>query len=116
MEIIGKIIQILPEQKGKSAKGEWQKQDFVLETQDQYPKKVCISIWNKKIDINNFENKVVKCFINIESREFNDRWFTNITGWKIELIDKLNKEISKVEKPQEEINDLPWGDEKEPPF
>ena len=51
MEIEGKIIQVLPLQTGSSARGEWQKQDFILETQDQYPKKVCISVWNKKFEV-----------------------------------------------------------------
>ena len=112
MEITGKIIQILPEQKGKSAKGEWQKQDFILETQEQYPKKVCISVWNKKIDINNFENKNVKCFIDIESREFNNRWFTNVTAWKIESVGNSQND----EAPPQETNDFPWDNEEEPPF
>ena len=67
MEIKGKIIQILPATSGTSARGEWKKQDFILETQDQYPKKVCISNWNSKVDINNIpENAIITASINID--------------------------------------------------
>jgi hypothetical protein len=84
MEIEGKIIQILPLQSGVSSKGEWKKQDFILETQDQYPKKVCISAWNSKIQVEPLLNTSVKISINIESREYSGRWYTDVKAWKIE--------------------------------
>jgi len=83
MEIKGKIIQILEATSGKSARGEWKRQDFILETQDQFPKKVCISNWNDKIDISNIENKVITASINIESREYNGKWYTDVKVWKM---------------------------------
>jgi hypothetical protein len=88
MELTGKIIQILPIQQGKSAKGEWQKQDFIVETQEQYPKKICISVWNNKIEINSLSDKLVKVFIYLESREYNDRWYTDVKAWKVEILDQ----------------------------
>ncbi len=84
MEIEGKIIQILPLQTGSSARGEWQKQDFILETQDQYPKKVCISVWGNKIEVEPLLNTMVKASINIESREYNGKWYTDVKAWKID--------------------------------
>lgn len=84
MEITGKIIQILPEETGEGRNGTWKKQNFVLETQDQYPKKVCISVWGDKIDLNQFgENAVITASINIESREYNNRWYTDVKAWRI---------------------------------
>ena len=50
MEITGKIIEILPEQSGESARGPWRKQEYVLETDGQYPKKICFMAWGDKID------------------------------------------------------------------
>ena len=41
MEINGKIIELLEEKSGESAKGTWRKQEYILETDGQYPKKVC---------------------------------------------------------------------------
>jgi hypothetical protein len=50
MELSGTIIAILPIQAGTSAKGEWKSQDYILETNDQYPKKVCINAFGDNID------------------------------------------------------------------
>jgi hypothetical protein len=84
MEINGKIIQLLPEQLGESAKGPWRKQEYILETEGQYPKKVCFMTWNDKIDefaIKEGENLVVS--IDLESREYNGRWYTDVKAWKV---------------------------------
>ena len=48
--IEGRLIQVLTAQEGQSTRGAWKKQDFVIETSEQYPKKVCISCWNEKTD------------------------------------------------------------------
>jgi hypothetical protein len=84
LEINGKIIQLLPEQSGESAKGAWRKQEYILETDGQYPKKVCFMAWSDRIDefsIKEGENLVVS--IDIESREFNGRWYTDVKAWKV---------------------------------
>ena len=54
MDISGKIIQLLPAQTGSGKNGQWKKQEFVLETGDTYPKKVCIAVWGDKIDLASF--------------------------------------------------------------
>lgn len=86
MEITGKIIQKLDKQGGSSARGEWKKQEFIIETQDKFPKKVCITAWAEKVDdLERFSiNDDVKLSVNIESREYNGRWYTDIRFWKIE--------------------------------
>lgn len=86
LEITGKVIKLLPEQSGVSQRGEWKKQEFVIETVEQYPKKVCISGWGERVDeIQKLEpGMTVKVAINIESREYNERWYTDIRAWKIE--------------------------------
>lgn len=84
MEIKGKIIQILPEETGEGKNGPWRKQNFILETQEQYPKKVCITVWGDKIDLAGFgENSLVTASINIESREWNGKWFTDVKAWRL---------------------------------
>ena len=50
MELKAKLIQLLPLQTGTGKNGEWKKQDIIVETEGQYPKKVCISIWGDKIN------------------------------------------------------------------
>ncbi len=85
MEIKGKIIQILPEQSGTGKNGQWRKCEYILETEGQYPKKVCFNLWGEKIDQNPVrEGDLVTVFFDIESREFNGRWYTDVRGWKIE--------------------------------
>ncbi len=86
MEITGRIIQKLDVQKGTSAKGEWKKQEFIIETNDKFPKKVCISGWAEKVDeLNRYKiNDAVKVSVNVESREYNGRWYTDVRFWKIE--------------------------------
>jgi hypothetical protein len=84
MEITGKIINILPEETGQGKNGPWKKQNFILETQEQYPKKVCIAVWGDKVDLKSFGiNENVTVGINIESREFNGKWFTDIKAWRV---------------------------------
>lgn len=85
MELSGKVVNILPLQSGKSQRGEWRKQDFILETQDQYPKTVCVSLWGDKIDEATLsEGDQVNVHINIESREYNGRWYTDVKAWRID--------------------------------
>ena len=84
MEIIGKIIELLEQKSGESAKGPWRKQDYILETEGQYPKKVCFMAWNDKIDefaIKEGENLVIS--IDLESREYNGRWYTDVKAWQV---------------------------------
>jgi len=89
MDIQGKLIAILPEQKGTSAKGEWKRQDAIIETLETYPKKVCIAFWGDKVDDLKIvkEGAIIKIHFNIESREYNGRWYTDIKAWKIEAGD-----------------------------
>ena len=84
MEVTGKVVQLLPLVKGQSAKGEWKKQEFILETQGQYPKKVCISLWGERIDQNPLqEGETITASVDLESREYNGRWYTEARAWKI---------------------------------
>ena len=84
MNLQGKIIQVIDEQSGESAKGPWRKQEYVLETDGQYPKKVCFMAWNDKIaEFAIKEGHVVDVGIDLESREFNGRWYTDVKAWKV---------------------------------
>ena len=85
MDLKGKLIQVLAPQSGMGKKGPWKKQEYVLETQSQYPKKVCFSLWGDKID--QFSLAVgdeLNVSLDLESREYNGRWYTEARAWKIE--------------------------------
>lgn len=88
MEITGKLIQKLPIASGTSKTGNpWQKQEFVIETEDsQYPKKVCANLWGDRTNQLNQYNigDTIKVSFDLESREFNGKWYTDVKAWKIE--------------------------------
>lgn len=87
MDIKGKIIQVLPLQSGVSKQGNaWRKQEYVLETLDAYPSKVKFDIFGDKIDNYPMEvGNIVTIHFDIESREFNGRWYTDIHAYKVDL-------------------------------
>jgi hypothetical protein len=85
MQITAKIIQLLPLQTGTGKNGEWKKQDVIVETDGQYPKKICLSVWGDKIkeDILQVGAKL-QFSLEIESREYNGKWYTDVKAWKVE--------------------------------
>lgn len=86
MEVTGKIIVALPEVSGTSKAGNaWKKREYVLETQETYPRKVFFNFFGDRVD--QFPLNVgdlVTVSFDIESREFNGRWYTDIRAWKAE--------------------------------
>ncbi len=86
MEITGKIILALPEMSGISKSGNaWKKREYVLETQETYPKKVHFDFFGERADQFPLNvGDVIKLSFDIESREFNGRWYTSIRAWKSE--------------------------------
>ena len=83
----GRIIQKLDIESGQSARGPWQKQNFIIETTDtQFPRKICIGLWTNQIQtLQSYQiGDMIRAYINIESREFNGRWYTDIRAWKLE--------------------------------
>ncbi|MDE6303979.1 MAG: DUF3127 domain-containing protein [Paramuribaculum sp.] len=86
MEISGKIIVALPEVSGTSKAGNaWKKREYVLETQETYPKKVHFDFFGDRADQYplNVGDDITLSF-DIESREYQGRWYTSIRGWKAE--------------------------------
>lgn len=88
MEIKGKIVQVLAPQTGEGKNGPWRKQEFILETDAaQYPKKVCIAAWGDKFGEGAIqEGNEVNVSFDVESREYNSRWYTDVKAWKIDKV------------------------------
>jgi hypothetical protein len=85
MEITGKIVQTLPKQTGNAKNGStWEKQEFIIEVPGQYPKKVCFNLWGDKIaKFNIKDGDDVTIAVDVESREYNGRWYTDIRAWNV---------------------------------
>ena len=87
MEITGKIIAVLPERGGVSKTGnEWKMQEYVLETHEQYPKKICFNVFgaDKIAQFNIQAGEVLTVSFDIDSREYNGRWYNDIRAWKVD--------------------------------
>ena len=86
MEIKGKIIVALPEQSGVSKSGNnWKKREYVLETLETYPKKVHFDLFGERADQYPLSvGEIITLSFDINSREYNGRWFTSVRGWKLE--------------------------------
>lgn len=86
MQLTAKLIQLLPLQIGTEKNGEWKKQEIIVETDGQYPKKICVSVWGDKINESQLKlGNNLKIEFDLESREFNGKWYTDVKAWKIEV-------------------------------
>lgn len=85
MELQGKIIVVLPERSGTSQRGnQWRSITYVLETQEQYPKKLAFDVTNDKIDQLNIQfGEILTVQFDINAREYNGRWFNSINAWNV---------------------------------
>ncbi|MBO4587153.1 MAG: DUF3127 domain-containing protein [Bacteroidales bacterium] len=87
MEITGKLIQLLPDVSGESARGPWVKGGFVIETEGDYPRKVAfITFGEERVAMakNIPMNTLVQVTFNPESREFNERWYTDLRASRVQ--------------------------------
>lgn len=111
MEITGKIVQILPKVTGTGKSGNnWQKQEFIIEQPGTYPKKVMVALWGDKIDQFNLQNgEEVTASVDVESREYNGRWYTDVKAWNVQKKSAAASGASGAPAPQlsaEEVDSL----------
>ena len=119
MELEGRIVEILPEQTGQGRTGNtWRKQSFVVEYgEGNYPKKVCVDVWGDNIaTLNKLNvNDDVKVSIDIESREYNGKWYTNVKAWRIESKAPAQQQTASAppmdEPPLPGLDDIPTSSE-----
>lgn len=79
------MIEKLNLQSGTGRNGEWRKQDFILETADRFPKKICVTAWSEmvnELDTCKIGDQL-KVDIDLASREYNGRWYTDVKAWRI---------------------------------
>lgn len=92
MELIGKAIAALPVKSGVSKKtGEqWQSREYVIETQEQFPKKICFEVFgtDKLKEFNIRNNDLIKVHFDITAREYNGKWYNSVRAWKVEHVNQ----------------------------
>lgn len=89
MELQGKIIAVLPERSGTSARGEWKTQDYVVETHDNYPRKMVFNVFgaDRIARFNIQVGQEVTVSFDIDAHEYNGRWFNNIRAFDVRPVD-----------------------------
>ncbi len=85
MEMSGTVIAILQKQSGTNKAGNtWEKQDFVIQTSGQYPKKLCFAVWGDKIaKFQIREGEEITVFFDVESREYMGKYYTDVKAWNV---------------------------------
>ena len=85
MKIEAKLIEKKDIQTGQGKNGEWKKQDIIVETKGEYPKNICLTIWGNRINVEELViGQEMIYHIDIESREYNGKWYTDVKAWKVE--------------------------------
>lgn len=85
MEIQGKVIAVLPERSGVSARGEWKSQTYVIETQEQYPKKMAFDVFgaDRIASFSIHSGEVINVSFDIDAHEYQGRYFNQIRAWNV---------------------------------
>ncbi len=89
MELQGKVIAVLPERSGVSARGEWKSQSFVIETHEQYPKQMVFDVFgaDRLAQFNINSGDEINVSFDITAHEYQGRWFNNIRAWNVVHVD-----------------------------
>lgn len=115
MDLKGRIFQVMPVTSGTSKAGkDWSKQDFVIETLGQYPKKVALSVWGQQ-KIDDYDLQIgmeVTVHVELESREYNGKWYTEARAWKIEWSSEARRPTPAPLKGEAAREDKPSAPEK----
>lgn len=111
MDITGKIIAVLPTRSGTSARGtQWSSQTAVIETHEQYPKRVAFDVLGDKITEFNLQvGEELTVSFDINAREFNGKWFNSVNAWHVTRVDAqkgAQQPLNYGNNPQNVINNM----------
>ena len=102
LNITGEVTKVLDEESGEGRNGPWRKRAFILTTPGEYPRDVCVIQWGDNIDKFAVRTgETITAYIDIQSREFKERWYTDVKAWKIE-----RKADGRAPSPRDEVPPL----------
>lgn len=83
------VHMVLPLVTGQSARGEWKKQDVIFDLPGEFNRKLCVGFWNDRaVDAAALRpGDRVALSVNVESREYNGRWYTEVRAWRMNRLD-----------------------------
>ena len=111
MELQGKVIAVLPERSGVSARGEWKSQDYVIEVPGTYPRKMVFSVFGAD-RIERFKIQLgqeVNVSFDIDAHEYNGRWFNNIRAFDVRQVDPAAAAAAALPAPRGTPARRPWS-------
>ena len=121
-EIGGKIIAVLDKRNGISASTNtpWSVQQYVIETHEQYPKKLCFDVFGED-KINQFNIQIgeeLTVYLDINAREYQGRWYNSFRAWKVERTTSQPSIPAQpvIDDEKDELDILFGSSEEEPPF
>ncbi len=85
---------------GTNSNGDWKKTEFLCVTDGDYPKTISFVVWKEKVADFIRKGNVYDVYINIESKEHNGNYYTNVTAYKVDVV--KNESVSKPEQPKPE--------------
>lgn len=110
MELAGKVIAVLEPRGGVSKNGnEWKVQEYVIETHDQYPRRMCFDVFGAdKIQQFNIQvGEELNVFFDIDAREWQGRGFNSIRAWKVERVNADAQQMPPMDAPFPPLNAAP---------
>ncbi len=112
MEIKVRVLSCLKKETGEGNNGTWERQTLIGETLGEYPKKIAFQAFGEKTALfaSLKKGEIVTIGVNIESREYNEKWYTNINAWKITKGNEVaaSAPVEVVNESTEEEEDLPF--------
>lgn len=85
MDFEGVVYKIMPPTSGTSARGDWKRQEVIFELPQEFSRKICVTFFNKDNDVQQLrEGMTCIVSVNIESREYNGRWYTDVRAWRVQ--------------------------------
>lgn len=85
MEFEGVVYKIMPVTRGTSARGDWQRQEVIFELPQEFSRKICVIFFNKESEVARLrEGMTCTVSVNIESREYNGKWYTDVRAWRVQ--------------------------------
>ena len=112
MNITGKVVKKFDIQEGITKQGtKWTKQEILIAQTDSYNSEVVIAGITEKsiVSISKLkEGDDVSVSVNVNSREFNGKYYTNLTGWWWVVLDKtgVKKDMPGFEGTSESLEGL----------
>jgi len=88
LTIAGEVTRILDEESGTGRNGPWRKQAFILKAPGEYPREICVIQWGDNIEKFAVQvGETITAHIDLQSREYNGRWYTDVKAWKVDRPD-----------------------------